>query len=481
MVALLDRFLQRSAPAPMSNAAVIERVQLHLKYHAAEMEAPAMRIGFARRGLVEIHQYLRGLQPHPSIPGAATPEIRGLAMMSRVNVLDLIVSAVAQAMYVDGYRADPKATEQDPAWAIWQANKMDARQAGIHRSALSYGVAYATVLPGVRGSGDPMPVIRGHSPRRMQVLYGSDPEWPMTALQLTPSGGHWALRLYDDNRVHELAADTLDGSGIEYLQNDVHGAGVTPVVRFLNVEDLDEDNMGEVERLIPLQDQIDETTFDLMVAQKYGAFRQRYVIGWTTDDENAKVKASASRLWLFEDGQDTVKVGEFDQTVLDGFIASREASIRHAAALSQTPAHELLGQLVNLSAEALVAAEAAQRRKVLERQTSFGESHEQMLELAAQLGGIAGSSDLAQVRWRDTESRAFAATVDGLVKLGTLGVPLQLLIARIPGFTQQDIEAAIALLENGDPLTALKNMLNTQITAPPGTAPPAPPVAGAGA
>jgi hypothetical protein len=73
-------------------------------------------------------------------------------------------------------------------------------------------------------------------------------------------------------------------------------------VRFRNLLDLDDDQVGEVEPLMPLQDQIDFTTFGLLVAQHYQSFRQRYIIGWTTDDENEKAKAGASRMWTFDDG-----------------------------------------------------------------------------------------------------------------------------------------------------------------------------------
>lgn len=439
----------------------IARARLLLRYHRAEMES-THRGGAGGRldsivGLEEIHQYLTGKQPHPSIRADANPEERRLAQMSRVNVLDLIISSVAQAMYVDGFRSAREADDA-PAWVVWQANRMDKRQSGIHRAALAYGTSYVTVLPG-----DPVPVIRGYSPRRMVALYGDDDEWPLMAMAIEPSGKQWALRLFDPVSVTRLAAKSLDdGAEIEFLESYRHNVpgGVTPVVRYLNVADLDEDHMGEIERLMPVQDQVDETTFGLLVAQKYSAFRQRYILGWTTEDESKKLHAAASRLWTFEDPD--VKVGEFEQTELRGYIESREASIRHAAALSQTPAHELLGQLVNLSAEALVAAEASQRRKVTERQMSFGESHEQALLLSGAIMALEPDAN-AQVRWRDTESRALAVTVDALGKMAQmLSIPVQELWERIPGVSQQDVDRWKATFAQGDALSQLTAMLERQ-------------------
>ena len=125
--------------------------------------------------------------------------------------------------------------------------------------------------------------------------------------------------------------------------------------------ELDDEVRGKIEPLMPIQDQIDLTTFELLVAQHYGAFRQLYILGWTAESEAQQLKASAARLWTFEDSKDEMAVGEFAQTDLKGYLDSREASLRHAATISQAPAHELLGQTVNLSAEAL---ERRRRRSV---------------------------------------------------------------------------------------------------------------------
>ena len=49
--------------------------------------------------LARIHAYLRGKQPLPIIPAGVPNEVRRLAEMSRVNVLDLVISAVEDPMW----------------------------------------------------------------------------------------------------------------------------------------------------------------------------------------------------------------------------------------------------------------------------------------------------------------------------------------------------------------------------------------------
>ena len=53
-----------------------------------------------------------------------------------------------------------------------------------------------------------------------------------------------------------------------------------------------------------------------------------------------------------------------------------------------------------------------------------------------------GWNDLWNGVWRDTSTRAFSATIDGLTKVAQmLGVPVQQLWSRIPGVTAEDVQA----------------------------------------
>lgn len=401
--------------------------------------------------LETIDEYLRGDRRlfRRLLPSGVPGEMERLAQFARVNMLRFVVAGRVQSMYVDGLRL-PRDADNVAAWGAWQANRMDARQIGVHRAAVAYGTAYVTVLPG-----DPMPVIRGVSPRAMTVVDGDeDDDWPRYALQKRRSG--W--RLYDDQARYDLV-ENEDGA-LMVVGVAEHGIGVCPVVVVRETDDLDSPSCGVVEPLMPLQDQINVTTWGLLVAQHYGAFRQRYVIGWLAETEETRLKASASKLMTFDDPD--VKVGEFAETTLAGYLNSREATIRHLATVSQTPAHELLGQLVNLSAEALAAAEASHRRAVTETQTVAGEAWEAALRLAGQMMGAEVPDD-AEVLWRDTESRSLAQTADALGKIAQmLGVPPAELWEMLPGVSQQQVERWRAAAAEGNAFAQLNSLLERQ-------------------
>lgn len=438
---------------------------------AADTAMDMLKTHRGERDLLDhVRRYWKGRQPLPAvIPRSAPREVHEMARMSRVNVSEIIVNSLAQSMRVDGFRlgGDGRAPQADmaPQWAVWQANRMDKWQSGLHRAAVAYGRSYEVVLPGDSG-----PSMRPVSPRRMLAVYADDKDWPFQALEARGDG---LYALYDDTHRYWL---DLSADGPKYVSDEAHGAGVVPVVRFVDLVDLDEDDevgdgmQGMVERTtqgqiapqITLQDQIDLTTFNLLVAQHYGAFRQRYVLGWVAETEDQQMKAAASQLWTFEDHPDDMKLGEFSQTDLSGYATNRDDALRYAATLSQTPVHELTGQLVNLSAEALAAAEAGKERKVDEITTSFGESHEQAFWLAGRYTGRDVPDD-SQMVWSDTSARSFAATVDALGKLSQmLQVPPQELWERIPNTTQADVERWKQAAAQGDTLSEFTRLLDAQ-------------------
>jgi hypothetical protein len=448
--------------------------------------------------LDKIAAYVRGRQASVYVPRGARQEYRWLIRRSNVNLMPLPVTVVAQNLFVDGYRPE-QSDKNAKAWEYWQANRMDRGQHGLHRSVAKYGLAYVVGLPGKLGD-QKMPVITPKSPRRLTAFYRDavEDEWPEYAVEvkienIAPGKRQRVVLLYDDQKRYRLTGSVdsrilrMDNSPDAVME---HGLGICPVVRYLSGDDLDGDDClrGEVEPLFDQQDQLNMTTFNLLMAQHYGAFRQRYVSGMVSTDEDGNPKAPfeahVDALWSAED-PDT-KFGEFGQTDLSGYLSSAEAQKRDIATLSQVPPNHLLGQMANLSAEALNAARDGLNSKVAEYKSVLGESHEQTMRLASLAAGDKdGWTDTsAQVVWRDTESRSLQATVDALGKLvQMLGVPPQELWERIPGVTQQDAERWKATAKENDALGQLTALAGKQMQpgpfgapngAPPGT-PPAPP------
>ena len=437
----------------------------------------------------KVDRYLRGHHDDPYMPSTATAEYRRLARRAVTNFLPLIVSTPAQAMAVSGYRhAGASSDAVAPEWRVWQRNRMDSRQHPIHRAALQYGAAYVVVLPGEDGQ----PEIRGASPRQMYAEYDDPandamPLWALQVERLPHPGAQETTRawLYTATHIYEYsvtlgAEDSITETARVEHGVTLDGTPVCPVVRFAQDIDLEGRVTGVVWPLIPVQDRVNQTVFDLLVAQTFGSFKVRTITGMAPEietdadgnpiyDENGRpkvrpIRADASRFMVAPD-PDT-RFGTLDETPLEGFLSAIEAGVRQMSVISQTPPHYLLGSIVNLSAEALAAAESALTRAVHEYQNSYGESWELVLALAGALLGQPYDRE-AQVTWMDHESRSLAQTVDALGKaVQMLQVPPRELWSKIPGVTEGDVERWKATADEQDTMMRMAERMAEALRRP---------------
>lgn len=403
------------------------------------------------------YDYLRGKRGVPAVPDGAGDELVDIAKDSVKNVMGIVVDAFGQNLGVNGFRS-PESAEDEPAWSWWQEQGLDARQHDVHRPALTYGTSYAAL--------DSEANVRLRTPRQMLAVY-ADPlvdKWPLYALETwVDYSDRKPVRkgvLYDAEAEYHL---TLTGAPIVQYANPsdarattqrftvqdfdetvAHGAGVCPVVRFVNKRDAEDVVVGEVLPLVRHQRALNAVNFDRLVVSRFGAFPQRYVIGWMASSSDELAKVSMQKLLSFEDSPQDVQVGSFAAASVAGYNSIIEEMLTHVAMEAQIPL-SAFGRMANLSAEALAMAEAPHQRKLIEKRESFGESWEQLIRLAAEMRGQTVADD-AEVTWRDSETRSFAQVVDGIVKLAQVGVPIEELLSEIPGWSKQRVDSARAAL-----------------------------------
>lgn len=272
------------------------------------------------------------------IPEDAPVLMREIARKSETNYLPLLVKTFAQVMKVDGYVSESDPGAVDP-WVWWQRNRFDSAQTGLVRGALQYGTAYATALPGTWGRGNPGPAFRCYSPREMTAVYADDAdEWPIMAIGVR--GRH--LTLFDEECRYTFGVESYAPSGglglgfsalggwLTYITTDAHNVGVCPVVRYRDRNLLaGEEQLGVVEPLLTISERINETTFQMMVAQYFQAFKQRYLIGWVPKSEKEELKAGAAVMWYLDKDPAEVKLGELES-------GSISRTLRRARQLSVT-------------------------------------------------------------------------------------------------------------------------------------------------
>lgn len=418
-----------------------------------------------------IDRYLKGNHRPPYMPDSATAEYKLLAERSVTNWCELIVKTPVQALYVDNFRrSDEKSidAEVSPEWRAWQESRMDARQGAVYYAAGGFG--YSFVLNEKKSDGKVL--YKGLSPRRTVALY-EDPATdldPVATVYIKrwPTDLKRGVALIWDEQIkwtYEFDNGELNPKLVDY---EDHGASECPVTPFFAYRDLEGRAWGVVEPIIQVQDRFNQTVFDLLVAQTYSSFEVRTVSGMAPpvkmrmnangdyepmlDEVGNPIpdvqQLNASRFLYAEDSE--TKFNTLPGGDLSGFINSAEQAMRHISAISQTPPHFMLGQIANISADALKAAELALSRKVEELRSSFGESWERVFRIALQMQDESLNAEdyLGEVVWRDTGVSSLAQSADALGKFAeNLGIPKRGLWPRVPNVSRQELREWGELLE----------------------------------
>lgn len=419
--------------------------------------------------LLREDRYMNGRPDEPFCPDLATKEFRTLVDRAMTNMIPMLISAPAQALYVDSFRRKGQGM-MDAADASemehFQRSRLDARQSAIYRAGIGHGVAYARTYI---SRNDGKTYTKGLSPLQT-ITYYNDPATdldPVAALYVgvwtkdnEPVKGVW----YD--ATHQTEVTFKDGVARAGASTR-HGASQCPITRFAPWLDLLGRPTGLVQSLMGPQDRFNQTILDLLVAQSYASFNVRTVTGMAPpmkmryDEESGELvpvldregnpvpdeqRLSAARMLYAEDAD--TKFGTLPATSLDGFLASAEATLKHMSTISQVPPHFLLGQIANVSAEALQAAQTNLLRMVDEIQHAFGESWERVFRVALEMEGNAeGAMDYSgEVVWKDVGGQNIGQIGDALGKFAeSLDIPKRGLWPRVPNVTQQELSEWSAL------------------------------------
>ncbi|WP_228973389.1 phage portal protein [Streptomyces sp. DH12] len=402
------------------------------------------------------------------MPGIDPREVAEWMKDARTNWTSLVIDSPVERMGVDGFRfgvdGEDKErsakTADDAANRIWQENQMDADSDLIHYGALSQRRAFVLVERGEDGR----PVLTHETPRQVAVEHVQGSRRKLAAgLKLWRDDwtGNTRATLWTPTETHHFTTRSeypvFTGRGFRpgswdamALPNARDGRepndlGVVPLVPFINRRSRRPAGFAEHEDVLSNQNRINLSLIYLIAAMRYGAFRQRWAAGLEVDEDPITGKPiqpfqlDIRRLWTTADPE--VKFGEFSATDLVPYVRAVESAVQDLAAISRTPPHYLLGQVVNVSGDALKAAETGLVSKVRDRQRAFGESWEQTMRLAFRVLGDEARANAysAETLWRDPESRSLAELADAAVKKQAAGVPWRQRMEDM-GYTPQEID-----------------------------------------
>jgi hypothetical protein len=418
------------------------------------------------------------------------------------NWMKLVVDTPVSRLGIEGFRFNPDPTkpgwDQDAdqdAWNIWQANNLDIGSLIAHTEAVKCGVCNVLVSPPPEDGDEPLITIEHPSQsyvfcsydnrhRRLAGIkryYDEIDEYMYAYLYLPDLIYRYrsSKKIRDDLGVPMSEIQWTRASDDDPVGNNP--IGVVSLVPLENAPDLLFGGRSDLEVAMPIQDAVNKLCLDMQVSSEYHAYPQRWAAGWETardadgneiPGEQVELRVGQSR-FLRAESVDT-KFGVFQTGEVDNYIKPIEMYINHLAAVTQTPAYYLKGAMVNLSADALRAADAGLVDRCRHKILSFSEGWEEVMRVAFLAKGDTkrGKSKDAETLWRNPETISLAQTVDAAVKMrGSLTTPLEF-CWELMGWSQQKIQQAKKMMNLPDspadalPITGIPP--NTQMMPPQG-------------
>lgn len=424
-----------------------------------KLQARRARIDYWRR-------YYDGDQDLPAGPSQHAAAYKRFQRTARTNLCRLCVESMVPRLQITGYREGRGTNQVDnPVWKLWQNAKMDSRQYSIWRKAISRSAGYVIVGVDPRNSTVPRVTIEGPEnvivecdpadPHRrlaaLRLWYDSISRRWMATLYLPGTRYHWQTKLGQNTG---LVSDTDPNSrGLSFRPDKWEeraepGRSLKdiPVVPFYN-GDPGEEPTAEFEAGISDQNRLNLTLLNRLTAERYGAFRQRYLTNYEPiiDEVSglpiAPFNPGADQVITIpppEAGQPESKIGDLQQTDTSSMLRAVEADMRAFAAVTVTPVYYLPGDLVNIGADSIMALDAGHVAKIRQRMGYWGEDMEEVLSLMADVAGIDRDLSSSEVVWARPENFNPAAVADYASKLKAAGMPLPM-IAEEMGWSPQRV------------------------------------------
>jgi hypothetical protein len=376
------------------------------------------------------------------------------------NWCEIVVDAPVERLFVEGFRFGSDKPADTGAWDIWQANGLDSESVMAHTEAVKDGRSYILVAP-PEGGEYPQITVEHASQVVVEHAPGNRRRREAALKKWRDEDGYEYANLYLPDRIFKYRTKTptkvppADGVGRNWvpLEGEESGANpsapIVPVIPLYNNPTMLGDGRSDLMPAIPLQDAINKELADMLVASEFAAFQQRVITGLSVDSDKdgnptpamermmAQLKGGVERMVALENAD--AKVFTLSASDLGNYTKAIELLLQHLAAQTRTPPHYLLGQIVNVSGDALKAAETGLVSKVKRKQVDFSDSWEEAIRLAL---GLTPSDEPrkpmnAETIWRDPEYRSEGEMVDAALKKRALSVPLEAIWSMIGASPQQ--------------------------------------------
>lgn len=393
---------------------------------------------------------------------------------------------------VEGAPTYKKVKTVDPlgeaAQNLWDRNRMDERSLDVHTEALRCGDAYVIVWPdedmnaGIWFNEAAYIEVQYDPNRQGELLRGSK-------LWFDDVEEVWYLNLYLRNMIEKYHSKGKNvptkPEGWQQRAEIVNNPYLrVPIFHFANQATC-RHGESELRDIIPIQDGLNKSVMDMLIAMEFASFKQRYIIGMEVDVDEATGEPGqgsaknygVDRMMAIPDPE--AKVGQFDATDLDQFLRVTDKFWASVARVSGTPLHYFYITSGDFpSGEAIKSAEARFVTRIEDRQKGFSPTWSDAMLFALDIEGKLadvptdrmGRKDFKAVtlspQWKDAAPRTESELADTAVKKQAVGIPPSQIMKEL-GYKDDEV---MRMLEESDARAVAKSILQQKQT-PDGTNP----------
>lgn len=363
-----------------------------------------------------------------------------------------------QGFSIVGTEQDEKSAVQSRMDEIWRRNRLKVRANQVHLDALIDGDAYVMVWPNPLD--DDFPTFYPVLACNIAIQYHEEqPGYIVKAAKAwVDERDHCRLTLYYRDRIEKYISEhKCNGaipdravSFIRYLADNQwpipNPYDKVPIFHFGNRASTGMLGCSELKEAIPVQDALNKSIADMLVASEFYGVPQRYATGIEdvgVDQLKERYKLVAGGVWGTTNKD--VKFGEFQAADISKYIEVSETFRKEMARVSRTPLHYFSLQGSMPSGESFRVAEAPLTKKALDRQDSFGAIWSDAMRFALQISS-AGDHE-PETKWGSVEIRDADGEVNrAAVKHESVGVPVEQLWKEL-GYTEKQIVVMRKLAE----------------------------------
>lgn len=383
----------------------------------------------------KLKRYYAGEHPMNYVSPEFRERFAGALQRLCDNLCPLVVDTISGRLIVGGFTPADKAVGD-----FLKASRFDAKQRAIHRDVIQFGDAYAILW-----NDGSRPRLYRQRPWQIAPIYDdSDSERMIAAVKTWQVGTgnkkrrritiyykDRILRFITTNKAEELSTIgkapliPYDQDGEPAIQ--MHKFNRVPVFHWANGVGLGEFGSSELMTVIPLQDLLNKSLYDLVVGMEASAYPQRFGTGIepTINPETGKTDNSwaTKKLWL--SANPDARFGQLPGGEFQGNLAVAESIRMEVARVSSVPAY-FFGEKGQVpSGAALRVTESPLQTKVEDRQVFFGNVWEDLIEAA--------TSQVVDAVWRDTSPVTEMERAELGAVLDRLGAPKDLVFQRALG------------------------------------------------